>query len=227
MSVLFVAGAGTDVGKTHVTAGLVEALVARGAPVAALKPLVSGFDPEDWAESDSGRLLSALGRPLSRAELDALSPWRYRAALSPDMAALREGEAVDFEALVAFCRRRMAARAAGPLLIEGVGGAMSPVSADTTNLDWMRALGAPVVLVSGSYLGAISHALTAAAVIRQSGLDLMAIIVSESAAAGAPLAETVASLRRLSGARLFSLERDQPSAQWAGPIIQGLNLIDA
>ena len=60
---IFVSGAHTDVGKTHVACALIRAARAEGLTVEALKPVVSGFSPADWADSDPGRLLAALGEP--------------------------------------------------------------------------------------------------------------------------------------------------------------------
>jgi dethiobiotin synthetase len=208
MSAVFVAGAGTDVGKTHVAATLIRRMRDLGQPIQAIKPLVSGFDPHDWARSDPGRLLAALGEAPSPAALDALSPWRYRAPLAPDMAAAREGAVIDAPAVFAYCRARMAAAGEAPLFIEGVGGVMSPIAPDLTNLDWMRALGCPVLLVGGSYLGAISHMLTAAEVITAAGLTLAAAVVSESATGDAPFDETLASLGRLSPAPIIGAPRN-------------------
>ena len=197
MSAVFVAGAGTDVGKTFVAGQLIRALIARGVAVDALKPVVSGFDPADWADSDPGQLLAALGRPLTDETLAAISPWRYAAPLSPDMAARLEGRAVDCAAVIGFCRDRIAAQSRTLTLVEGAGGVMSPVDEATTGLDLMAGIGAPVVLVGGSYLGAISHTLTAIEVLCARGLVLKAVVVSESAAAGTPFAETVAAIARL------------------------------
>jgi len=225
MSALFVAGAGTDVGKTHVTCGLIRSLRAAGAPVRALKPLVSGFDPDDWAQSDSGRLLAALGQPLDGANLEVISPWRYRAPLAPDMAAVREGRAVDPDAIFGFCRQAIAAPAPGWLLIEGVGGAMSPIEAHLTNLDWMRGLGLPVLLVGGSYLGAISHTLTAIEALRRTDLTIAAVVISESPDS-APFDETVASLTRLSSAPIIGVRRDAADADWTGALLPILNQLD-
>ena len=222
MRALFVAGAGTDVGKTHVSCGLIEALRAEGRPVQAIKPLVSGFDPDDWSASDPGRLLTALGAPLTEEVLAAISPWRYRAALSPDMAAAREGTAIDLEAILDFCHTRAAAAGDDLLLVEGVGGAMSPVSADTTNLDWMTGLGAPVLLVGGSYLGAISHTLTAARVIQAAGLVVAAVVVSETSLAETPFDETLASIGRLSGRPVVGVARDAPWRDWAPMVLDAL-----
>jgi dethiobiotin synthetase len=199
MAALFIAGAGTDVGKTYVAAELIRALIARGADVDALKPVVSGFDSSDWRESDPGHLLAALGRPLNDETLSAMSPWRFAAPLSPEMAAKLEGRSLDCADIIAFARARIDALAPRLVLVEGAGGVMSPVDEHTTGLDLMAGVGAPVVLVGGSYLGAISHTLTAIEVLRARGLVLTAVVISESAAAGTPFAETVAAIGRLSG----------------------------
>ena len=208
MSAVFVAGAGTDVGKTYVGAELIRALLARGVAVDALKPVVSGFDPGDWAGSDPGQLLAALGRPLTDETLRAISPWRFAAPLSPEMAARLEGRALACAAIAAFCRTRIAELEPRLVLVEGAGGVMSPVDEHTTGLDLMAAVGAPVLLVGGSYLGAISHTLTAIEALRSRGLRLKAVVVSESGAASTPFVETVAAIGRLSGfARVIAASR--------------------
>jgi dethiobiotin synthetase len=189
MSAIFVTAAGTDIGKTFVACGLISALQARGRKVTALKPIASGFAPADLERSDSGLLLSALGRPVTTETIAQVSPWRFAAALSPDMAAAREGRTIDFAAVVGFCRDAIATRD-GALLIEGVGGVMTPLDARHTVLDWMAALDIPIVLVAGSYLGAISHCLTALDVVRRRGLVVACLVISESRSSPVPLEET-------------------------------------
>lgn len=184
----FVTATGTDVGKTFVMAGLIRALRRAGRPVTALKPVASGFDPQRPEQSDAAVLLAALGRPVTPTEIAAISPWHFRAPLSPDMAARREGRAIDFASLLAFCRRG----AAGEdfLLIEGVGGIMVPLDARHTVLDWMAALSLPIVLVTGSYLGTISHTLTALDVLIHRRLQVAALLICESQGSSVPLGET-------------------------------------
>ena len=171
MAALFVAGAGTDVGKTFIAAQLIRAVLARGCAVEALKPVVSGFDPTGWVMSDPGQLLAALGLPLDQDRLQAISPWRYAAPLSPEMAARLEGRSLDCAEVIRFCRAHIAASLARLVVVEGAGGVMSPVDEQTTGLDLMVGIGAPVVLVGGSYLGAISHTLTAIEVLRGERLN--------------------------------------------------------
>ena len=169
---------------------------AEGYAVDALKPVVSGFDEADWAGSDPGLLLEALGRAPSAETLEALAPWRFKAPLSPDQAARREGREVDLDELVETCRARIAKTDRGLLLIEGAGGVMSPLTATATNLDLMAALKVPVVLVAGSYLGAISHTLTALEVLGARGLDVRLLLINESPDAP-PLDDMVSSLAQV------------------------------
>jgi dethiobiotin synthetase len=219
VSAVFVSGTGTDIGKTFVTAGLIHELRRRGRPVDALKPVVTGFDPAHLAASDPGALLAALGRKPTNAALDQLSPWRYAAPLSPDMAARRAGKKLDFAALLAHSRRAIAA-AEDVLLIEGVGGVMVPLEAQHTVLDWMAELRLPALLVGGSYLGAISHALTALNALGARGLTITALIVDETAGSGVGLEETAESIGRFAGGvtiialpRLASPESVHPALQ--------------
>ena len=65
MNGVFVTAIGTDCGKTHVSAALLRELARRGRPALALKPLMSGFSPEKLEESDAGRLMLAMGRPVT------------------------------------------------------------------------------------------------------------------------------------------------------------------
>ncbi len=191
---VFVTGTGTDVGKTFVTAALVGHLRNAGKAVDAFKPVVSGFSPADVAGSDPAVLLAAMGRAETRDEIERIAPWRFTAPLSPDIAARAEGRAIDFNALVEFSRDAACGR--GTVFIEGVGGVMVPLDQTHTVLDWMSALRIPVLLVTGSYLGTISHTLTALHVLAQRNLDIAGVVVSESTAPGASLDDTVAAIAR-------------------------------
>jgi len=93
----FVTSTGTDVGKTFVTAGLIRYLRTSNQAVGALKPVVSGYDSSVVETSDPAVLLGALGRPVSAQEIAAIAPWRFRAPLSPDLAASRENRGIVFD----------------------------------------------------------------------------------------------------------------------------------
>jgi dethiobiotin synthetase len=185
MSAFFITATGTDIGKTFVASGLIRHWRAAGRHVDALKPIATGFDPASAQASDAGVLLTALGRPVTPDEIDRISPWRFAAPLSPDMAAQRENRSIDFDALVQLSRNAVESHK-DMLLIEGIGGIMVPLDNSHTVLDWMIALNIPLVLVTGSYLGSLSHTLTALDVLMRRGLAVKAVVVNETP--GSPVA---------------------------------------
>jgi dethiobiotin synthetase len=193
MTAIFITGTGTDVGKTFVTVGLIRHLRAAGRVADAIKPIVSGFDAADPASSDPAILLEALGRPA--ADIDRICRWRFAAPLAPAMAARKEGHPVEFNALVDFSRRAVVGHR-DMMFIEGVGGIMVPLDETHTVIDWMTAMRLPLLLVAGSYVGTISHTLTALQVLARRNMEVAAVVVSESADSPAPLEETVATIAR-------------------------------
>jgi dethiobiotin synthetase len=195
VTAVFVSATGTDIGKTFVTAALIGHLRGNGRTVEALKPVVTGFDPALPVASDPAVLLRALDRPTTMVEIARIAPWRYRAPLSPDMAAAREGPPLDFTALCEFSDAAVRGRR-DVLLIEGIGGVMVPLDDGHTVLDWMMRLRLPIILVTGSYLGTISHTLTALDVLSRSGLTVLLVIVNETEGSAVPLVDTVATIRR-------------------------------
>jgi dethiobiotin synthetase len=211
MTAYFITGTGTDIGKTYVACGLIRALLAQGRVVDALKPIVSGFDPAQLTKSDPGHLLTALGRPVTMPEIERIAPWRFAAPLSPDMAAQREGRRIAMAGVVDLCRD--ASKKADVCLVEGVGGVMVPLDGTTTVLDWVAVLGWPVILVTGSYLGTLSHTLTALDVLAKRAIDVAAIVVNESVGATVPLADTVETLGRFAPpGRVVAITRDAGDA---------------
>jgi len=193
MTAVFVTATGTGVGKTFVAAGLIRHLRKAGRAVDAIKPVVSGFDGGE--DSDPARLLAALGRSATAEEIARLSPWRFRAPLSPDMAARQEQRVIPYAEVVEFCRAAMA-QSRAVLVIEGIGGIMVPLDDRHTVLDLMSLLRIPIVLVAGSYVGTISHTLTSLEVLARRNLDVTAVVVSESEDSAASLADTVATVGR-------------------------------
>jgi dethiobiotin synthetase len=193
MTAVFVTSTGTDIGKTFVTRGLIGQLRSRGRSVDAIKPVLSGYDPHEAPGSDPGLLLAALGRAVTAENIARLSPWRFTAPLSPHTAARREGRTVAFADIVAFCRDA-AAGSSEILLVEGAGGVMTPINDGHTMLDLITALAAPTVLVTGSYLGTISHTLTALDALARRKLQIAAAVISETEGSPVPLDETTAAL---------------------------------
>ncbi len=179
MKSIFVTGIGTEIGKTFVIRQLLRQFNQKEQKWSAIKPVISGLDDTDIELSDTGLLLKAQGLPLTTANLDKISPWRFQAALSPHLAAEKEDQTIPFDKLIEFCRKAKSENGGG-LLIEGVGGVMVPINRQYTVLDWIEALHIPCIVVTGTYLGAINHTLLTIAALRSRNIAIDAIIVNES-----------------------------------------------
>ena len=201
---LFITAAGTEIGKTFVAERLIGECLDRGISCDAVKPVITGFD--ESTGSDTARLLSAMKLPCNEATVEACSPWRFRAPLSPNLAAAREQRHIALDELLDFCRRPSEARLR---LIEGIGGVMVPLDEQVTVLDWIAALGAPTLLVTGSYLGAISHALTAYSALHSRDITVQAVVVSQSIEEPVALEDTRATIAQFTDAvPVVTLARD-------------------
>jgi dethiobiotin synthetase len=201
VTAVFVTSSGTGIGKTLVAAALVHQVRRQGRDARALKPIMTGFDAADAADSDAGVILRSLGQAVTEPAVRNISPWRFRASLSPDMAAAREGARIPFDDLVGFCRHAVADadRGGATLVVEGIGGVMVPLDERSTVRDWIAELELPAIVVVGTYLGSLSHALTALDALRTRGCPIAGLVVSESAEGAAPLAEVVSTLARHAG----------------------------
>jgi dethiobiotin synthetase len=210
---VFVAGSGTELGKTHVAAALIRLRRVRGLVTRPVKPLMSGFDPARLADSDAGRLLAACGLEATPAAIDAVCLHRFPEAVSPHLAARAAGVTLDFDAILRFCSDRLSGPATA--LVEGAGGVLSPLTDATSQADLMVALRLPVLLVSANYLGAISHTLTALEALTARGLEVRALAVSQPSpqhAAPAALADEIAGR---SGVECFAFPHGAPDGTLA------------
>jgi dethiobiotin synthetase len=223
-SVLFVAGAHTEIGKTYVASALIRAAVSSGLATDVLKPVVSDFDPADWTGSDPGRLLAAAGVPLADAALERVSPWRLRAPLAPPSAARLEGRSLPFPEVRDLVQARIASSAADLMVVEGVGGLMSPIADGATSLDLLLAVEGANVLVVGAYLGAISHGLTAADVLCTRGRTPAAVIISDRGQEGDPAVDGTVRLFREHLASVPVLVAGGDYSDWATPLLAELGL---
>ncbi|MEM9225987.1 MAG: dethiobiotin synthase [Pseudomonadota bacterium] len=180
MSAYFVTAIGTDIGKTYVSAQMLKAWRGAGKKVAAVKTLMSGFGEADLPASDAGQLLQAMGQAVTPRAVSKICLHRFEAPLAPNVAMRQAGMVQDYAAILAFTRKALSAASPGDkVLVEGAGGVMSPVTDQRLHIDFMEDLSLPVILVAASYLGAVSHTLTAIAAIRARGLDLAALVASQ------------------------------------------------
>lgn len=150
MSAFVVTGTDTGIGKTIFSAALTGALQAHY-----WKPVQAGLG--DGADRDHVAHLS--GVPAAHILPEA---YRFTTPCSPHRAAELDGVEVDLA--------RLALPTVRPLVIEGAGGALVPVTRDTTYADVFAWWNLPVIVVARTALGTINHSLMTFEALRARGV---------------------------------------------------------
>jgi len=191
-----VTGTDTGIGKTVFAAGLAGALDA-----VYWKPVQSGLD--EATDSETVRRLSGLAD-------ERILPERYRlrTPASPHLAAAIDGLSIDVDQLELPSTQR-------PLVIEGAGGLMVPLTRNITFIDIFARWQAPLVLCARTTLGTINHSLLSIAAIRAHGIPLVGVaFIGEANAETEQIIAELGRTRRLG--RLPKLARlDAPSLKAA------------
>ena len=166
---LFVTGTDTGVGKTLVAAALLRGLRERELRVAGMKPVASGCrKTSDGIVSDDA--LTLIAEASESAPYRIVNPYAFIPAIAPHVAAVEAGTRIDLRELER--AYRILAGLADVVVIEGVGGWLTPLDEKHALADFARKVKAEVILVVGLRLGCLNHALLTAQAIEQSGLKL-------------------------------------------------------
>jgi dethiobiotin synthetase len=173
---LFVTGTDTGIGKSVASAALLHALRRDGRSAVGMKPVASGCERVggDWRNEDA-LLLQAASLPMP--EYADVNPFALPEPLAPELAAASAGVTLSLTPIQAAFVRLQAQ--ADRVVVEGVGGWLAPLSASLDQIDVVRALDLPVVLVVGLRLGCINHARLTQQAIEASGARLLGWIAND------------------------------------------------
>ena len=174
---LVVCGTDTDVGKTVVSALLVQGLGAHY-----WKPVQCGLEN---GEGDRDRVQRWLELPDARILPEA---YRLQAPVSPHWASALEGEApIDPE-------RLELPEHPGPLVVETAGGLLVPLRLDLLQIEQLQRWQLPVLLVARSGLGTLNHTLLSLEALRQRRIPVLGVLLN-----GPPHANNLSTLEQLAG----------------------------
>ena len=176
---LFITAIGTDVGKTYVTGLIVKRLRDAGVNAGYYKAALSGAEEQpdgSWLPGDAAFVASLAGIP---EKPESLVSYIYKEAVSPHLAALREGNPVDME--------KVAADYAGSLAkydyvtMEGSGGIICPIRWDEEHIlleDIIKHLGLGVLVISNAALGSINNCVLTISYLKQKQIPVRGIILN-------------------------------------------------
>lgn len=169
MEGVFITGTDTGVGKTTIAAGLLKLL--HGAkPVSYWKPIQTGTVIGD--DTVDVRAMTELGD-----EAYLAPSYRFAEPLAPWQAAKQWGQAIDAPELLETAKKLSKDRF---LLVEGAGGILVPFSEKMLQVEFMKQLGLPVLVVAPNKLGTINHTLLTLRELQRLGLPILGVILTKS-----------------------------------------------
>ncbi len=170
---IFVTATGTGVGKTKICSSIVRRLRKEGVRAIAVKPFLSGSreDAEILDDSNDKSL-----------PMELLNPFYFSHPLAPYASSKLDGNEFEWCKVVDYHEKLDASLSgkADLLLIEGVGGWLVPLTREHFVRDWARQISAKLLLVAPISLGTINHTLLTLESIRNSGLDILAVILNNA-----------------------------------------------
>ena len=182
---IFVAGTGTDVGKTVIAAGVLRLMRRHGELAMPMKPVQTGCEVDSQGRMrapDIDFVLRAavpdVAADLDEETLDHLVPYRFAPACSPHLAARMAGMRIELDKILASAQ--WLASRYQRLVVEGAGGLMVPLNESQSMLDLIRALRMPVLLVGHSGLGTINHVLLSLEALRRQGCAVLGVVLNDT-----------------------------------------------
>lgn len=177
MSILFVTGTDTGIGKTFVSCLIANELKRRGLCIGVMKPVETGCERLESGELyayDASLLWKASSRVQSIGEV---APYVFSMPAAPVVAAESEGEIIEPQILIDAVFA--ASKKCNVLIVEGAGGVLVPITYEFSYTDLAKAIGASVLVVVGSRLGAINHALCTFEVLKSRSIDVCGYVLND------------------------------------------------
>ena len=175
----FVTSTGTELGKTYLSERIIKEFVNRGVAIDCYKPILSGFNNKQINKSDSARLLLAAKKKASIENIDIITPWLFKTPVAPTIAAKKENAKISYQSVKTWCLKKQNSSTSNFILFEGAGGIMVPIEKQKSFLDLFKEINIPIILLAGSYLGTISHTLTALECLYKNNVDVINIVFNE------------------------------------------------
>nr|WP_227670137.1 dethiobiotin synthase [Psychrobacter namhaensis] len=180
MSVLFVSGIDTEIGKTYATGMLAKALTQQGVNVITQKLVQTGvsINPDNGTMNIADDIVThreLMGVELQPCDLNFTTcPYRYEKPASPHLSAVLANDVVHPEVITHATKALQVDY--DMVLLEGAGGLLVPITKDLLTLDYIATQGYPVILVTSGRLGSINHTLLSLEAIKSRGLTVHSVI---------------------------------------------------
>jgi len=185
MKPLFITATDTDIGKTYVCAGLAHSLKKLGIDVGIMKPFACGVKQKTGFSSNDLTILSKAAMVNDAEEL--LNPFFFPIPASPYTAAKNLGVKIDINYLMK-CFRKLD-KIHDVMLVEGIGGIMTPILKDYAIIDLIKDLEANTIIVTSSKIGTINHTIMTCNMCKNMKISVKGLIINNFDSTGYPVSD--------------------------------------
>ena len=185
MKPLFITATDTDIGKTYVCAGLAYALKKSGIDVGIMKPFACGVKQKIGFSSNDLTILTNAAM-VDDAE-DIINPFFFPIPASPYTAAKNLGVKIDVEHVME-CFKKLD-EIHDIVLVEGIGGIMTPILKDYAIIDLIKDLMANTIIVTSSKIGTVNHTVLTCNMCKNMNIPIKGLIINNFDSTGYPIHE--------------------------------------
>ena len=195
MKPLFVTATDTDIGKTFVCAGLAHALKKLDIDVGIMKPFACGDKQKTGFSSNDLTMLT--NAAMVNDTEDIINPFFFPIPASPYTAAKNLGVKIDIQHVMK-CFRKLDKKH-DIVLVEGIGGIMTPILRDYAIIDLIKDLNANAIIVTSSKIGTVNHTILTCNMCKNMNIPIKGLIINNFDSAGYPIDELERDLNALTG----------------------------
>ena len=174
MKSYFVTGTDTGVGKTVITAALAASLRRRGIDVGVMKPIASGVQQKTGFKSSDSALLHEAVKVNDTEEM--INPVFLPVPTSPYDATKILNLEIDMK--IIFEKFQHLLKAHQMLLVEGIGGIMTPITRNFFVVDMIKKMGLETIIVTRSTLGTLNHTMMTFVMCKEYGIAVKGMIIN-------------------------------------------------
>jgi len=171
---IFITGTNTEVGKTFITKNLIERIQLKGYSVSPYKPVETGCIKKSLTliPRDSMIYFRAVNKKIA---LDQINPYRFLEPISPAAAIKRSKRKVTIND---YLSKLKDLPNSDLTIIEGAGGLCSPLAPDGYNIDLIRKVKVPTVLVAKDEIGVINNVILSLSMLQKYKIRVLAIVLN-------------------------------------------------
>ena len=199
MNSLFITGTDTDVGKTCVTAGIVNYLSKMNIDVGVMKPFASGYKANEDSISEDVEILTKYSGVTD--PVDLINPYFFEIPTSPYEACMKLNREIDISKVVDAYNQLISNH--DVVIVEGIGGIMTPISQNYFVSDLISELKLNSIIVTGSKIGAVNHLMLTYEHSQQKNLNFNGFLINQNVPDGYELSSLRQQVSRLTGEKVF------------------------